>query len=193
MLIWFCLPQVKYLGETHQFTATQFVATYLGKLRDITSAEIKSNVSDVLIAVPGWYADIPCRALIDATYIAGLNPLRLINDDYAAVVLGWGITKSDLPEEGARSTSRSCSSTSGAQPRPSPSSRSPRASWSSRPPRSTATLAGATSTTHSSRTSWTSSSRSTRSSCSRTPRRRSTCTPRARSWKKVLPANSDGR
>jgi heat shock protein 4 len=99
MLIWLCLAQVKYLGKTHQFTTTQFVATYLGRLRDITSAEIKSNVSDVFIAVPGWYTDIPCRALIDAAYIAGLNPLWLINDDYAAVVLVWGITKSDLPEE----------------------------------------------------------------------------------------------
>jgi heat shock protein 4 len=98
MLICLCCLQVKYVGETHKFTATQLVATYFGKLRDITSAEIKSNVSDVVIAVPGWYTDAQRRALMDAAHIAGLNPLRLIND-YAAVALGWGITKSDLPEE----------------------------------------------------------------------------------------------
>jgi heat shock protein 4 len=74
------------------------VAAYLGKLRDITTNEIKIGVSDVVIAVPGWYTDIQRRALIDAAQIAGLNPLRLIND-YAAVALGYGITKSDLPEE----------------------------------------------------------------------------------------------
>jgi heat shock protein 4 len=91
-------PQVKYVGETHKFSATQLVATYLGKLRDITAAELKSGVSDVVITVPGWYTDIQRRALMDAAQIAGLNPLRLLND-YAAVALGYGITKSDLPEE----------------------------------------------------------------------------------------------
>jgi len=92
--------QVQYVGETQTFSATQLVGMYLGKLRDITTAEIKTGVSDVVIAVPGWYTDIQRRALYDAATIAGLNPLRLIND-YAAIALGWGITKSDLPEEDA--------------------------------------------------------------------------------------------
>jgi heat shock 70kDa protein 4 len=69
----------------------------LGKLRDITAAELKTGVSDVVIAVPGWYTEVQRRALLDAAAIAGLNPLRLVND-YAAVALGYGITKSDLPE-----------------------------------------------------------------------------------------------
>jgi len=70
---------------------------YLGKLRDITSNELKSNISDVVIAVPGWFTDIQRRALIDAAAIANLNVLRLINDT-TATALGYGITKSDLPE-----------------------------------------------------------------------------------------------
>lgn len=59
--------------------------------------ELKTVVTDVVIAVPGWYTDIQRRALLDAASIAGLNTLRLINDT-TAVALGYGITKSDLPE-----------------------------------------------------------------------------------------------
>ncbi|PFH45190.1 hypothetical protein AMATHDRAFT_71930 [Amanita thiersii Skay4041] len=89
--------QVNYLGEKHTFSATQIIAMYLGKLRDTAAKELKTGVTDVVIAVPGWYTDIQRRALLDATSIAGLNCLRLINDS-TAVALGYGITKSDLPE-----------------------------------------------------------------------------------------------
>lgn len=70
---------------------------YLGKLRDTASKELKTGITDVVIAVPGWYTDVQRRALLDAASIAGLNCLRLINDT-TAVALGYGITKSDLPE-----------------------------------------------------------------------------------------------
>ncbi|KAI5123083.1 hypothetical protein M0805_000517 [Coniferiporia weirii] len=89
--------QVNYVGEQQVFTATQLVAMYLGKLRDIAANELKSGVTDVVIAVPGWYTEVQRRATIDAAQIAGLNVLRLINDS-TAVALGYGITKSDLPE-----------------------------------------------------------------------------------------------
>ena len=90
-------PQVSYLGEKRIFSATQLVAMYLGKLRDTTAHELKSAVSDVVIAVPGWYTDVQRRAIQDAAAIAGLNTLRVINDTTAAA-LSWGITKTDLPE-----------------------------------------------------------------------------------------------
>lgn len=89
--------RVKYLGETSEFSATQLVAMYLAKLRDTAAAELKQVVSDVVIAIPGWFTDVQRRALLDAAQIAGLNALRLIND-HTAVALGYGITKSDLPE-----------------------------------------------------------------------------------------------
>ncbi|KAH7889017.1 heat shock protein 70 family [Phlebopus sp. FC_14] len=89
--------EVSYLGEKQTFSATQLVAMYLGKLRDITTNELKTAVSDFVIAVPGWYTDIQRRAIQDAASIAGLNALRVINDT-TAVALGYGITKTDLPE-----------------------------------------------------------------------------------------------
>ncbi|KAF9078091.1 heat shock protein 70 [Rhodocollybia butyracea] len=89
--------EVNYLGERQSFSATQLVAMYLGRLRDTASAELKTGVSDIVIAVPGWYTDVQRRAILDAASIAGLNVLRLINDTTASA-LGYGITKSDLPE-----------------------------------------------------------------------------------------------
>jgi heat shock protein 4 len=85
------------LGEQATFSATQLVGMYLGRLRDITTKELKTGVSDVVIAIPGWYTDVQRRALLSAATIAGLNPLRLI-PDHTAVAFGYGITKSDLPE-----------------------------------------------------------------------------------------------
>ncbi|KAE9400308.1 heat shock protein 70 [Gymnopus androsaceus JB14] len=89
--------EVNYLGERQSFSATQLVAMYLGRLRDTASAELKTSVSDIVIAVPGWFTDVQRRAIHDAASIAGLNVLRLINDT-TATALGYGITKSDLPE-----------------------------------------------------------------------------------------------
>lgn len=89
-------PQVNYLGEPTTFSATQLYAMFLARLRDTAAAETKNAVNDVVIAVPVWYTDVQRRAVIDAAEIAGLNPLRLINDT-TATALGYGITKTDLP------------------------------------------------------------------------------------------------
>ncbi|RXW24318.1 hypothetical protein EST38_g1518 [Candolleomyces aberdarensis] len=89
--------EVNYVGERQTFSYTQLVGMYFGKLRDIASKELKVGVSDVVIAVPGWYTDIQRRALLDAAAIANLNVLRLINDT-TATALGYGITKTDLPD-----------------------------------------------------------------------------------------------
>ncbi|KAK0735876.1 heat shock protein 70 family [Apiosordaria backusii] len=88
--------EVSYLGEKHRFTAIQLTAMFLGKIKQTAAAELKLPVSDLVLSVPAWFTDIQRRALIDATEIAGLRPLRLINDTTAAA-LGYGITKLDLP------------------------------------------------------------------------------------------------
>ncbi|KAF8069980.1 heat shock protein 70 family [Lyophyllum atratum] len=89
--------EVTYMGEKQRFSATQLTAMFFGKLRDTAAAELKTGVQDVVIAVPGWYTDVQRRATLDAASIAGLTTLRLINDT-TATALGYGITKSDLPD-----------------------------------------------------------------------------------------------
>ncbi|KAI2791279.1 Heat shock protein hsp88 [Penicillium oxalicum] len=88
--------EVNYLGKKEKFTATQLVAMYLTKIKDIASKELKLPVSDVTVSVPAWFSDVQRRAMIDAGEIAGLNVLRLVNDT-TATALGYGITKLDLP------------------------------------------------------------------------------------------------
>ncbi|BDD59742.1 adenyl-nucleotide exchange factor sse1 [Monascus purpureus] len=88
--------EVNYLGKKEKFSATQLVGMYLGKIRDIASAELKLPVSDVVISVPAWFTDVQRRAILDAGDLAGLKVLRVMNDT-TATALGYGITKLDLP------------------------------------------------------------------------------------------------
>lgn len=88
--------EVSYLGKKEQFTATQLVAMFLTKIKATASAELKLPVSDIVLSCPAWYTDVQRRSLLDASEIAGLKTLRLINDT-TATALGYGITKLDLP------------------------------------------------------------------------------------------------
>ena len=88
--------EITYLGQKTQFTATQIVAMFLGKIRQTASAELKLPVNDMVFTCPAWYTDRQRRALLDAAEVAGLKVLRLVNDT-TAVALGYGITKLDLP------------------------------------------------------------------------------------------------
>ncbi|KAH7371158.1 heat shock protein 70 family [Pyrenochaeta sp. MPI-SDFR-AT-0127] len=88
--------EVTYLGKKEQFTATQITAMYLTRMKATASAELKLPVSDIVLSCPVWYTDAQRRAILDASDIAGLKCLRLINDN-TAVALGYGITKLDLP------------------------------------------------------------------------------------------------
>ncbi|KAK3905454.1 heat shock protein 70 family [Staphylotrichum tortipilum] len=88
--------EVSYLGQKEKFAAIQLVAMFLSKIKQTTANELKLPVSDMVMSVPAWFTDSQRRALIDASEIAGLKVLRLINDTTAAA-LGYGITKLDLP------------------------------------------------------------------------------------------------
>ncbi|KAK9457428.1 heat shock protein 70 family [Dipodascopsis uninucleata] len=78
--------KVRYQNEQTVFTATQLVGMYLSKIKQITSNEIKMPVTDVVLSVPVWYTDVQRRAIIDAGHIAGLNPVRLVNETTAAAI-----------------------------------------------------------------------------------------------------------
>ena len=88
--------EVTYLGKKERFTATQLVSMFLSKVKSTASAELRLPVSDIVISVPPWFTDVQRRSLMDASEIAGLKCLRLINDT-TATALGYGITKLDLP------------------------------------------------------------------------------------------------
>ncbi|KAG7807463.1 hypothetical protein KL921_004221 [Ogataea angusta] len=94
----YAAAQVRYLGKQEEFTSVQLVAMYLNKLKDIATKETKGNITDICLAVPVWYTEQQRRAAADACHIAGLNPVRVVNEVTAAAV-GYGVFKTDLPED----------------------------------------------------------------------------------------------
>ncbi|KAI1172713.1 heat shock protein Hsp88 [Nemania sp. FL0916] len=90
--------EVSYRGQKEKFSATQIVAMFLSKIKQTAAAELKLPVNDVVLSVPPWFTDGQRRSILDAAEIAGLKPLRIMNDTTAAA-LGYGITKLDLPAE----------------------------------------------------------------------------------------------
>ncbi|ODV87545.1 hypothetical protein CANARDRAFT_174579 [[Candida] arabinofermentans NRRL YB-2248] len=94
----FAATKVRFLGKQTEFTSTQLVAMYLGKLKSMVAKETKSNITDICLAVPVWYTEQQRRAAADACKISGLNPVRIVNEVTAAAV-GYGVFKTDLPEE----------------------------------------------------------------------------------------------
>lgn len=89
--------KVRLAGEQKTFSATQLTAMFIDKVKQTVINETKSNITDVCIAVPVWYIEEQRYAMADAARIAGLNPVRIVNDVTAAAV-SYGVFKTDLPE-----------------------------------------------------------------------------------------------
>nr|KAF6447024.1 heat shock protein family A (Hsp70) member 4 [Rousettus aegyptiacus] len=88
--------KVKYMEEERNFTTEQVTAMLLSKLKETAESVLKKPVVDCVISVPCFYTDAERRSVMDATQIAGLNCLRLMNET-TAVALAYGIYKQDLP------------------------------------------------------------------------------------------------
>ena len=89
--------KVRLAGEQKTFSATQLTAMFIDKVKHTVINETKANITDVCIAVPVWYTEEQRYAVADAARIAGLNPVRIVNDVTAAAV-SYGLFKTDLPE-----------------------------------------------------------------------------------------------
>ncbi|XP_078509206.1 heat shock 70 kDa protein 4 [Lissotriton helveticus] len=85
-----------YLEEERHFTIEQVTGMLLTKLKETAESALKKPVVDCVVAVPCFYTDAERRSVMEATQIAGLNCLRLINET-TAVALAYGIYKQDLP------------------------------------------------------------------------------------------------
>ncbi|XP_041942002.1 heat shock 70 kDa protein 4L [Alosa sapidissima] len=88
--------KVRYLDEDKVFTMEQVTAMLLTKLKETSESALKKPVVDCVISVPSFFTDVERRSVMEASQIAGLNCLRLINDT-TAVALAYGIYKQDLP------------------------------------------------------------------------------------------------
>lgn len=56
------------------------MAIQMNKLKEIAETTIGSKVVDVVVNVPTYYTDAERRSVLDATKVAGLNCVKLVND-----------------------------------------------------------------------------------------------------------------
>ena len=83
-----------YNDEPVTFSCEQVAAMILNKMQSIAAAANEGvNPAYCVLSCPGYYTDVQRRALLNATKIAGLNCLRLINE-HTAIALAYGIYKS---------------------------------------------------------------------------------------------------
>lgn len=87
------LLRVNHNDEDLTLTPTQLLAMIFTKLR-----QIGGNPVDCVINCPSFFNDIQRRQMIDAAMIAGLNPLKLINDT-TAVGLFYGFYRTPTDRE----------------------------------------------------------------------------------------------
>lgn len=88
--------RVNYMDEEHVFSPEQITAMLFTKLKFDATAALQTQIYDCVITVPSYYTNAERKALLDASGIAGLNCLRLINET-TATALSYGFYKQDLP------------------------------------------------------------------------------------------------
>ena len=74
---------VEHKGETKSFFPQEIYAMTIRKLiRDI-------DITDAIITVPSYYNDSQRQAIKDSGRIAGVNVLRIVNDETAVCYAYW--------------------------------------------------------------------------------------------------------
>jgi len=84
--------EVMYNDELTTFSIEQILAMFFVKLKETTEQQMESVMRDVVVSVPGFFTSSQRQALLNSLTIAGLQPLRLINET-TATALAYGIYK----------------------------------------------------------------------------------------------------
>lgn len=92
------LIEVKYMGETKQFSAEEISSMVLYKMKEIAENYLGLKVKNAVVTVPAYFNDSQRQATKDAGAIAGLNILRIVNEPTAAAV-AYGLDKGKDKEQ----------------------------------------------------------------------------------------------
>uniref|UniRef100_A0A7N2M7C5 Heat shock cognate 70 kDa protein n=1 Tax=Quercus lobata TaxID=97700 RepID=A0A7N2M7C5_QUELO len=83
---------VNYKGEEKQFVAEEISSMVLMKMREIAEAYLGFQIKNAVVTVPAYFNDSQRQATKDASVIAGLNVMRIINEPTAAAI-AYGLDK----------------------------------------------------------------------------------------------------
>ncbi len=83
---------VTYKNKPQRYRPEQISAMILGKMKAIAEAKLGKTVKNAVITVPAYFNDSQRTATRNAACIAGLNPMKIINEPTAAC-LCYGLDK----------------------------------------------------------------------------------------------------
>ncbi|KAH8581514.1 heat shock protein [Cryptosporidium sp. chipmunk genotype I] len=86
--------KVNYKGDQQVVSLTSVYASFLKRLKENTEKSTGQSVRDLVISIPGYYDNVARQNVLDALHIAGINCLRLMNEE-SAVALDYGIFRSN--------------------------------------------------------------------------------------------------
>ena len=91
------LVEVMYKNEVKRFSPEEISSMILNKLKTVAQSALGCEVTDAVITCPAYFNDSQRQSTKDAATIAGLNPLRIINEPTSAS-LAYGLDKKDQKE-----------------------------------------------------------------------------------------------
>jgi heat shock 70kDa protein 1/2/6/8 len=77
---------VNYKRERKEFCAEEISSMVLAKMKEVAEVYLGRSVKDAVVTVPAYFNDSQRRSTIDASTIAGLNVMRIIDEPTAAAV-----------------------------------------------------------------------------------------------------------
>jgi L1 cell adhesion molecule like protein len=89
---------VDYKGDKKQYSAEEISAMVLSKMKSIAETFLGVGITDAVVTVPAYFGDTQRQATKDACTIAGINPLRIINEPTAAA-LAYGLDSTKKSEQ----------------------------------------------------------------------------------------------
>ncbi|KVH89623.1 heat shock 70 kDa protein 16-like [Cynara cardunculus var. scolymus] len=93
------LIHLQYLNDRWDFTPVQILGMLFAHLKQMAEKNLESPVVDCVIGIPSYFTDFQRRDYLDAAFIAGLRPLRLMHDG-TAIALGYGMYKTEFAKSG---------------------------------------------------------------------------------------------
>ncbi|CAN6472166.1 unnamed protein product [Victoria cruziana] len=87
------LVKVRFKRKEQLFAAEEISSMVIMKMREIAEAYLGATVKNAVITVPAYFNDSQRRSTMNASTIAGLNVLRIINEPTAAAI-AYGFDKS---------------------------------------------------------------------------------------------------